>query len=508
MEITDGYDFVIVGGGTAGCVIAARLTEDSSARVLLLEAGDGRPTEADPAAWPSLQGTSADWAGTSVVQTATGTSIPWPRGRGLGGSSAINGMAFIRGHHSSYDAWVGAGATGWGFDDLLPYMCRSEHAGRRNPVIRGVSGPLRVRPAARRHPVAEAGLAAAAELGYPTAVDINSGLEEGFGWADCNIVNGRRQSSADAYLTPVLQRPGLEVVTGALVHRVCVEGDRCTGVEYSVGGDVVTVGCRGEVVLTAGTVGSAQLLMLSGIGPQSHLRDVGVEVVLDLPGVGANVQDHPRSTVVYSSAQPVPSTRGNHGEVVGLIRSKPDLDGPDLQIQIVDVPHYAPGMQPALPAGHGYSIAFSAMAPRSRGSVRLSDARPGTAPRLDPNYFSDPSDLQVMTIGLRIARAIGQAGAMDPWRGEEVLPGREVYDDDSVRSFVCRNLRTYSHQVGTCRIGMDDLAVVDTDLRVHGISRLRVADASVMPSLVSANTNATVYGIAERAAAIIGGTAT
>jgi choline dehydrogenase-like flavoprotein len=261
-----------------------------------------------------------------VLQAATGTVIPWPRGRGLGGSSAINGMCFTRGHRSSYDAWVTVGAKGWGFDDLLPYLRRSEHAEGRDPAVRGVGGPLTVAPAVAPHPVAMAGLAAATEIGYPAASDINSGLEEGFGFSDLNIVDGRRQSSADAYLTPVLHRPNLEVVTDALVHRVRVEGGRCTGVEYSVGSEVFTAGCRGEVVLTAGTVGSAQLLMQSGIGPQSHLREVGVEVVLDLPGVGANLQDHPRSTVVYRAAQPVPASASGHGEVIGLIRSDADLD--------------------------------------------------------------------------------------------------------------------------------------------------------------------------------------
>jgi choline dehydrogenase-like flavoprotein len=246
-------------------------------------------------------------------------------------------------------------------------------------------------------------LAAAAEIGYPIAADINSGLEEGFGWGDLNIVEGRRQSAADACLLPVP------------------------------------------------------------------------------PGVS------------------------NHGGVTGLIRSDPALDAPDLQIQIIDMPYFAPAPPPSLPTpGQGYTLAFSAMTPRSRGSVRLADARPGTPPRLDPNHYGDARDLDVMATGLRIARAIGRASAFASWRGEEVLPGLDVDDDESVRAYLRRSLRTYSHQVGTCRIGMDAMAVVDTDLRVHGVSGLRVADASVMPSIVSANTNATVYGIAERAAELMG----
>ncbi|WP_371784755.1 GMC family oxidoreductase [Streptosporangium subroseum] len=502
----DGYDYVVVGGGTAGCVVAARLSEDADARVLLLEAGARKPLEALPPDWMSLQGTSADWSGTSVAQAATGTRIPWPRGRGLGGSSAINGMVFVRGHRSSYDAWVGAGAEGWGFDDLLPYLRRSEHTEGRDPVLRGVGGPLTVTPPSSPHPVSEAALAAAAELGYPAAEDINAGLEEGFGLADRNIVGGRRQSAADAYLLPVLHRPNLTVVTDVTAHRVRVAAGRCTGVEYGVGGEVLTAECRGEVVLTAGTVGSAQLLMQSGIGPGSHLREVGVEVLLDLPGVGANLQDHPRSMVVYSPARPIPATVGGHGEVIGLIRSDPALEAPDLQIQVLGIPYYAPSLPPKLPVpGQGYSVAFAAMAPRSRGSVRLAGARPGTAPRLDPSYYGDPRDLTVMAEGLRVARAIGSTAALAEWRGAEVLPGPQVRDgdDDAVRAYLYGSLRTYSHQVGTCRIGADDMAVVDTALRVRGIDGLRVADASVMPSIVSANTNATVYAIAERAAALI-----
>ena len=502
------YDYVVVGAGTAGCVIAARLSEDPDVRVLVIEAGSGQPLDAVavPPVWPSLQGTSVDWAGTTVAQRATGTVIPWPRGRVLGGSSAINGMAFTRGHRSSYDAWPAAGATGWEFDDLLPYLRRSERTNGRDPAVRGVDGSLTVGPAPTPHPVAAAGLAAAAEAGYPSVDDINSGLEEGFGWCDLNIVDGRRQSSADAYLVPVLQRPNLQVVTDALAHRVRLTGARCTGVEYSVGSAVMTAGCAGEVVLTGGTVGSAQLLMLSGIGPQAHPREVGVDVVLDLPGVGANVHDHPRSTVVYSSPVPIPAGVNNHAEMIGLVRSHLAQGAPDLQFQVLEIPYYAPALPPALPVpGQAYSVAFGAMTPRSRGSIRLADARPDTAPLLNPNYYGDPRDIEVMAAGLRIARAIGQADALAPWRADEVRPGPDVRDDDddAVRRYLFHSLRTYSHQVGSCRIGTDDLAVVDTDLRVRGIDGLRVVDASVMPSIVSANTNATIYGIAERAAELI-----
>jgi choline dehydrogenase-like flavoprotein len=294
------------------------------------------------------------------------------------------------------------------------------------------------------------------------------------------------------------------VVTGALVHRLRVERGRCTGVEYGVGEELFTAAADAETILTAGTVGSVQVLLLSGIGPQQHLRDVGISVVLDLPGVGGNLHDHPRSTVVYSASRPIAAADSNHAEVAGLIRSEFAHDGPDLQFQALEIPYFASALPPVLPSqGQGYTIAFSAMAPRSRGSVRLADADPESAPRLDPDYYGDDRDLDVMAAGLRAARAIGNATALAPWRHEEVLPGPGVQADDAVRTYLRQSLRTYSHQAGTCRMGTDATAVVDTGLRVRGIEGLRVADASVMPSLVSANPVATVYAIAERAAALI-----
>lgn len=501
---SDSYDFIVVGGGTAGCVVASRLSENGNTSVLLLEAGSARPLElmAAPPAWPALLQSPANWGDFTVKQAATGTSTILARGRALGGSTAINAMMFARGHRSSYDAWVKGGAEGWGFDDLLPYFKRSESTQGRDPALRGRSGPLTVGPANPPNPVVVACMEAAAEQGHPRATDVSGGLQEGFGWPDLNIVDGKRQSAADAYLAAaVLDRPNLDVVTDALVHRVQIDGDRCTGIHFSTAAEAVSVACSREVVLTAGSIGSAQLLMLSGVGPRPHLESVGIEVVLDLPGVGSNLQDHPIANLVYRAARPIPASHNNHGEAFGLLRTHDALDAPDFQILFVDAPgHITTGEL----LDHGYSISAVLTLPRSRGTVRLADARPGTPPLLDPSYYGDDHDLATMVSALRTAREIGQASALGSWRDKEVAPGPEVDDDAGMRDYVAKTLGSLNHPVGTCRIGTDDVAVVDTDLRVRGITGLRVADASVMPSIVTGYTNATVYAIAERAADLIG----
>jgi len=455
-----------------------------------------------PAAWPALLASSANWGESTVVQAATGTSTILARGRGLGGSSAINAMMFARGHRSSYDAWEAAGAKGWGFADLLPYFMRSESVQGRDPGLRGVDGPLIVGPASPPNPLLVACMEAAEELGHPRAGDLSGGLEEGFGWPDLNIVDGARQSAADAYLTPaVLQRANLDVVTDAVVHRVLLRGQRCVGVQFSTGGSTVSVSCSREVVLCAGSIGSAQLLMLSGIGPRPHLQQVGVEVVVHLPGVGSNLQDHPIANLVYAASRPVPEARNNHGEAFGLLRSDTALEGPDFQVLFVDAPgHLSTGET----LEHGYCISVALTRPHSRGTVRLASADPRAAPLLDPNYYADDRDLQTMISALRVGREIGQARALDWWRAGEKAPGPAVTDDAGLGAYLAQSLGSLNHPVGTCRIGVDDLAVVDTDLRVRGITGLRVADASVMPSIVTGYTNATVYAIAERAAETIG----
>jgi choline dehydrogenase len=500
----DRFDYVIVGAGTAGCVLAARLSEDPSAQVALLEAGpsEGPESMGDPTAAFTLWGTNVDWGYSTATQHAAGGAMhPYPLGKVLGGSSSINAMLHLRGSRASYDAWERVGASGWNYEALLPFLQRSESAEGRDPSVRGTDGPMTIAAAPAPGPLLQAWHQAALEAGHRQSEDGNGERPDGVARCDMNVVQGRRQSAADAYLRPVLDRPNLTVISRAPAKRLLLRGTRCYGVEYISDTQTKAIEADNEVLLTAGAIGSPHLLMLSGIGNPTDLREAAIPLVLDLPGVGQNLHDHVIGAVVYQSKRP--PQEGAPFEHLPYVRARSSEES-DLDIQLV--------LNPSPWAAHwshtdliGYSIMFALMAPASRGAVRLAASNPAGPPVIDPGFFADERDLDRMVHGLRLAREIGESNALSLWRARELNPGTLISDDDGLRDFVRRSASTYFHPVGTCRMGVDDLAVVDNALRVHGIDGLRIADASVMPTIVTANTNATVLAIAERAAVIVRG---
>jgi choline dehydrogenase len=502
------YDYLIIGGGTAGCVLAARLSEDPAARVLLLEAGSAQRIRAMglPAAWPELIGTSAEWGSVTVPQAGAGP-LPYPRGRGLGGSGAINAMAHIRGHRAVYDAWAAAGADGWGFSQLLPYFKRSENAGPAvDPALRGTSGPVRVAPVPEggRHPAAGAFAEALCTLGFPETGDLSGQQQEGVAWPDLAINGGRRVSPDSVYLRPVQGRPNLTVRSDCLVTSLIIRGDRCTGAEYIREGQTEIADASAEVIVCAGAVGSPQLLMLSGIGPAGQLRGHGIRPVADLPGVGENLQDHPYAMACYASAVPLPTSAFNHGETYAALSSPLAGLWPDLQLFPILLPVAPPGREN--PDGR-FALVASVVAPDSRGTVRLASADPGAAPLVDPRFLTEPADLERLQIGLSIIQRAAATSAMGRLGTRETWPGRDVLGGAALQIWIRSTVGSYYHPAGTCGMGRsaDDGAVVDPELRVHGIDGLRVADASVIPVIPNAPLHATVLAVAERAADLIAG---
>jgi choline dehydrogenase len=494
-------DYLVIGGGSAGCVVASRLFERTGMRVALLEAGAGSGPDVMYSGKPldafGLWGSPVDWAFTTTPQAGLdGAVLGCPRGKVLGGSSSINGLVHLRGHASSYDAWEKQGAVGWNYQTMLPYLKRSERADGRDPEFRGTAGPMRVGELPAPNSLARAVYQAMLDAGYPESADPNGKEAEGVSWVEQNVVANRRQDTADAYLRPVQSEPNLTVVTDAFVRQLVMDGSRCRGVRYTKDGQSHDIYAEREVIVCAGAIGSPKLLMVSGIGPAAQLRKHGVPVVTDLPGVGENLHDHPFAWVSFSTMRTAEETPFRRAHL--LTRSDEHAE-PDV-LAIFAETAIGARWQGASP---GFSVAFSVVRPMSRGSVRLGGPDPWDSPLIDPAYLRERTDIDRMVVGLRLARELAQGAALTPWRGTELLPGAEVRSDEDCRAFLRRSTDSFFHLVGTCRIGTDDLAVVDPELRVRGVDGLRVVDASVMPSVVSAPTNAAVLGIAERAAELI-----
>ncbi|MDV7349513.1 choline dehydrogenase [Halorubrum distributum] len=522
---SDEYDYIVVGAGSAGCVLANRLTADGETSVLLLEAGtpDDDRNMRIPAAFPELFKTDADWEYYTEPQDGcAGRELYWPRGKTLGGCSSTNAMIYIRGHPSDYDGWAELGNDGWGYDSMLEYFRRAETFEPTDSSYHGDEGPLNVTDQSSPRPASEAFVRAAAQAGYDRNDDFNGAEQAGVGLYHVTQKNGKRHSAADAYLKPALDRSNLTAETGARVTEVTVEDGRATGVKYSRDGEARSVDATEEVLVSAGAVNSPQILMLSGIGDPDHLADHGIDVEAASPGVGRNLQDHLFAFTVYETDDDVSTLddagslrdlfnwfvrkRGkltsNVGEAGGFVRTDPDEPRPDLQF------HFAPSyfMEHGLAnpeEGRGLSIGATQLRPESRGRVRLSSADPFEAPAIDPNYLDERADLETLVEGVKRAREIADQDALSEYLGRELWPGGDVETDEEIARHVREECHTVYHPVGTCKMGDDPAAVVDDELRVRGVEGLRVVDASVMPTLVGGNTNAPTIAIAERAADLI-----